>query len=498
MKRGDSAAWRALLSGELARFEAQLAQFADPTRPAPREIAALDRAIAQARPEAESTEELRRLRVVLLEAADVAKRAERKFGAGAAFRATRALVEQASSARVADYKAARLARAGVVAVIDACCGAGGDTRAFAARFGAASVLAVDRDPLAALFARVNAGCEVLVSELDACLDDVRAQRVGAAGPLCLHLDPARRDGDGGRGAALRELEPSFARCLASVGRQLASRPEDVAMIKLSPAADFDEVAARIRDASGRELPSALPWELEWVAEEHGLVQAIVCIGARLVASARAGHGNGHGHGQGRGNEARALRRATRLAPDFESSIADARADAGGAMFEESRHRGEVAELVEPGDFLLRPDPVLERARLFRACVAGRDAGADAVEIRELHPGLGLYCAASSARFEAAGERAPWRNEAHRVVASMPWRARAVKQFLKARGAVIVELRTRGAAADVERARVGLPLDASRRGSPGAYVLWILRFSKRRVAILTESTSERWTLVGLAS
>src|SRR5690242_15415457 len=101
---------------------------------------------------------------------ELRRRATGKFGpaAGEMF-FTRAGLEQATRAVVADRRAARLAAAGVRSMADLGCGVGSDALA-AARAGIA-VYAVDTDPLTAAVAAANAGAAGLADRITvACAD----------------------------------------------------------------------------------------------------------------------------------------------------------------------------------------------------------------------------------------------------------------------------------------------------------------------------------------
>jgi SAM-dependent methyltransferase len=82
------------------------------------------------------------------------QRAVKKFGnAAATMYFTPTGLEQATGTRVADHRAARIAAAAPAAVLDACCGVGGDLIALGSA--GLTVAAVDRDPLHVSVARAN-------------------------------------------------------------------------------------------------------------------------------------------------------------------------------------------------------------------------------------------------------------------------------------------------------------------------------------------------------
>jgi SAM-dependent methyltransferase len=126
---------------------------------------------------------------------DLRRRAESKFGpAAASMFFTRAGLEQATRAVVADRRARRLAAAGVRSMADLGCGLGSDALA-AARAGI-SVYAVDADPVTAEMATANvaaAGLNDLVRVECADATTVRVEDYDA-----VFADPARRRAGGGR------------------------------------------------------------------------------------------------------------------------------------------------------------------------------------------------------------------------------------------------------------------------------------------------------------
>lgn len=114
-----------------------------------------------------------------------------KFGAGAAtLYATHDALQQATRARVAAHRAARLATAGVTSVLDLGCGIGGDLLA-CARAGM-RVTGVESDPVRAAMARANLAAAGLVGDVLT----VDASTVDRAGHDVVFCDPARRDGRG--------------------------------------------------------------------------------------------------------------------------------------------------------------------------------------------------------------------------------------------------------------------------------------------------------------
>ena len=111
--------------------------------------------------------------------------------------------EQATSSVVARWKAVRFGKS---PVIDLCCGVGGDSMALADR---GPCRGVDRDPVRAFMASVNAGIDGIVGS---------AEEIDV-GDALVHIDPARRDESTGRRHwRLEDLSPVPDVIRAIVGR----------------------------------------------------------------------------------------------------------------------------------------------------------------------------------------------------------------------------------------------------------------------------------------
>ncbi len=155
-------------------------------------------------------------------------------------------IEQASSAVVAGWKAARF---GAAPVLDLCCGIGGDTMALAAR---GPCTGVDLDPVRGFMAARNAGVEVRI-------EPVESTRLDH--PL-VHLDPARRDESSGRRRRrLEDLSPPLERIQRIVGEV------EGAAVKLGPG--LPRPFARLHDRQSISI----------VAEGGRLVQAVIWTGS---------------------------------------------------------------------------------------------------------------------------------------------------------------------------------------------------------------------------
>lgn len=189
-----------------------------------------------------------------IEIAQARTRAERKFpGLAGHLLADRTGIEQATSLRVARYKAARLASTGTP-LCDLGSGIGAD--AIALREHEGDVVAIDRDPARAFMTAHNARVSTAVAD---------AAHVAVHGST-IHLDPARR-AEGKRVWRLEDLAPSP----DVVQRRLAESHAGV--IKLGPGADL----------------GSLPFEgeREIVSEEGRLVALHVWTGAQATDLRRA-------------------------------------------------------------------------------------------------------------------------------------------------------------------------------------------------------------------
>ncbi|HEV8568645.1 MAG TPA: class I SAM-dependent methyltransferase [Actinoplanes sp.] len=204
------------------------------------------------------------LAAAALTQASLRRRAAAKFGAAAArMFFTRAGLEQATRAVVADRRAARLAAAGVTTLADLGCGLGSDALA-AARQGI-HVYAVDADPLTAAVAAANVsalGLDDVVTV--ACAD---AATVGVEEFDAVFADPARRRAGGGRVFDPRSYSPSW--------EFIAALPARVprTVLKLAPGIDH------------ALLPPGA--EGEWVSVDGDLVEAAFWCGPLATAPRRA-------------------------------------------------------------------------------------------------------------------------------------------------------------------------------------------------------------------
>ncbi|MEV4274762.1 class I SAM-dependent methyltransferase [Actinoplanes xinjiangensis] len=253
------------------------------------------------------------LSAAALTQASLRGRAAMKFGPDAAgMFFTRAGLEQATRAVVADRRAARLAAAGVRTLADLGCGLGSDALA-AARHGI-TVYAVDADPVTAAMAAANAEAAGLADRITvACADatTVPVERYDA-----VFADPARRQVGRGRVFDPKAYSPPW----DFIAGLPARTPRTV--LKLAPGIDH---ALLPPDAEG-----------EWVSVGGDLVEAAFWCGPL----------------------AEVPRRATLLGPD---------AGLVGAG-------NKSAEVGPVGAWIYDPDPAVVRSHLvaeFAASVGGR-------------------------------------------------------------------------------------------------------------------------------
>jgi SAM-dependent methyltransferase len=204
------------------------------------------------------------LAAAALTQASLRERAAMKFGQDAAgMFFTRAGLEQATRAVVADRRAARLVAAGVGTLADLGCGLGSDALA-AARHGI-SVHAVDADPTTAAMAAANAEAAGLADRITVeCADatSVPVERYDA-----VFADPARRQAGRGRVFDPKAYSPPW--------DFIAGLPERVprTVLKLAPGIDH------------ALLPPGA--EGEWVSVGGDLVEAAFWCGPLAEVPRRA-------------------------------------------------------------------------------------------------------------------------------------------------------------------------------------------------------------------
>ncbi|MDB4876203.1 MAG: hypothetical protein JWM41_2649 [Gemmatimonadetes bacterium] len=223
-------------------------------------------------------------------------RARSKFTHADRMYFTQAGLEQASSERMARHHAERYAPFDLVA--DLCTGIGGDLIGLA---DGRAAIAVDKDPVHAHMALLNAAANGVGERVTSVCADVRDVRLDDVGAV--FVDPARRSSD--RRFAAGTSEPSLDWCFALADRGVAMG------IKAAPGLPTELVPAG--------------WELEFVSEHRDLKESVLWSPALATTQ----------------------RRAT-LLPERLTLVEQA---------------GASLPVQAPGTFLLDPDPAVTRAGL---------------------------------------------------------------------------------------------------------------------------------------
>lgn len=369
---------------------------------------------------------------------DLRRRATAKFGpAAAGMFFTRAGLEQATRAIVADRRARRLVAAGVKTMADLGCGLGSDALA-AARAGIL-VYAVDADPETAAVAAANVAALGLADRIK--VDCADATTVRVEDYDAVFADPARRRAGRGRVFDPRSYSPPWDFVAALADRV----PRTV--LKLAPGIDHDLLP-----------PGA---EGEWVSVGGDLVEAAFWCGPL----------------------ARAPRRATLLpgAPRPGGPVATGPGEAvatglGGAMATEPGEAvatGPAAELTGTGiaqaptgpvgNYLYDPDPAVVRSHLvaeFAAAIGGRLADPDIAYVYTDEP--------ADTRF---GRRLE-------ITDVLPFSLKRLRALLRERGVGRLEIRKRGSALEPDQLRRDLRL-----AGPAAASLVLTRVAGAPIAIL---------------
>ena len=329
--------------------------------------------------------------------------------------------EMASGSLAAAHKAARFARTAPGARVWDLCAGIGADAAALGRAGL-DVVAVDRDPLRAWMAARNAGCPVRTDDVEALLAS------GDLGEGIFHLDPSRRD-DAGRRIRYDLLTPgpAFIEALCD-GRTGA--------VKLPPGIN----RGLSRSSGGGTIEAdPPPGEIEYLSERGRMTQAVLWTGELACHDVSA----------------------TMLRPGRDAASISGEPD--------GEHACPWAD-VEDSAWIHTADPCVERAGLLHLLCARAGVGL-------AHPGTGLLC---------AGERSgdPMLS-AFRVRAVMPWRREKVRDWLRAHDGGVVEIKTRGKAADTDQEQKAL------RGTGATpFTVFVIRFGQAVRAIVTERVPAR--------
>lgn len=245
------------------------------------------------------------------------------------------------------------------------------------------VVPIDLDPVRAWMAQRNSGRRAVVGDI--------ATASRPDGPF--HIDPARRDAAGRRAWAMEDLDPPV-----GTWRSIVRENEWGGAVKLGPGLNFAEWAERFPES-----------QVEVISENGTLVQAVAWFGALRWYKASA-------------TRVATLARGTPEHPEAPLSLAG--------------HPSEPLPMRTPeflaGRHLYEPDDSVERAELLGTLC-------EQVGAPMLHPRVGLLT--SDARIES-----PWLT-AFEVLEEMAWNEKRVKGVLEARGAGIVEVKTRGGVVD---------------------------------------------------
>ncbi|XVV13532.1 THUMP-like domain-containing protein [Actinoplanes sp. CA-131856] len=333
---------------------------------------------------------------------ELRRRAVAKFGADAASMFfTRAGLEQATRAVVAERRARRLAEAGVRTLADLGCGLGADALA-AARSGI-SVYAVEADPETAAMAAANA--EIL--GLDVRVECADATSVAVEKYDAVFADPARRKAGRGRVFDPKSYSPPW--------DFIASLPDRVprTVLKLAPGIDHDLLP-----------PGA---EGEWTSVDGDLVEAAFWCGPL----------------------AEVPRRATLLREKSDKSVGTESGGARVGVSELTGSGGEKAPVGAVGAFLYDPDGAVVRSHLVAELAAGIGGRLGDPEIAYLYTD------------EAVDTPFARRLEVTDVMAFSLKRLRAL---LRERGVGRIEIRKRGSALEPEQLRKDLRLSGPNAAS----------------------------------
>jgi SAM-dependent methyltransferase len=167
----------------------------------------------------------------VVEMARLRVKAVDKFGDSAArMFFTRDALEQASDPHVRRWRASRVAP--MQRVIDACCGIGADSLAYAAA--GADVLGLDIDPVRVEMARHNAVQLELPARFDVSDVTIDPRLIHAGDTDLIFFDPARRNAEGGRIFDVEQYQPPLS-------TMLKWGDPGLILVKLSPGVQLDQL-----------------------------------------------------------------------------------------------------------------------------------------------------------------------------------------------------------------------------------------------------------------
>ena len=174
----------------------------------------------------------------------------------------REALEQASSGPLARYHAQYFIDAGVESIVDACCGVGSDTLAFA-RAGM-RVTSYEIDPVRALFAERNVAVAGYSESVRVCCDDGTRHLTDGDG---LWLDPARRNG------TRRIVDPD-------------EYLPPVSILKSLPPHELRAIGVKMASAVNHGIAAAHNAALEFVSEDGECKEALLWLNRRSEHDSR--------------------------------------------------------------------------------------------------------------------------------------------------------------------------------------------------------------------
>jgi SAM-dependent methyltransferase len=199
-----------------------------------------------------------------LELARLRKKAVAKFGDDAArMYFTREALEQASAPSICNWRAVTFVTREDLRVVDACCGIGADSLAFA-RAGA-QVIGLDIDPLRVEMARLNASALGIVNARFE-VADVRAFDSLPDADL-IFFDPGRRDRSGRRVFDVEDYKPPLSTIRAWRAGQI--------VVKISPGVEIAQLTQYLDEGA----------RVSFVSADGDLKEALLVLGGRLVGAA---------------------------------------------------------------------------------------------------------------------------------------------------------------------------------------------------------------------
>jgi SAM-dependent methyltransferase len=367
------------------------------------------------------------LAAAALTQAELRRRAASKFGPAAdQMFFTRAGLEQATRAVVADRRAARLRAAGVRALADLGCGLGADALA-AARAGI-TVYAVEADPLTAALAAANAEAAGLAGLVTVrCADATAVDLDQLGGADAVFCDPARRRAGTGR----RVFDPASYSPPWDFVLSLAERvPRTV--LKVAPGIDHALLP-----------PDA---EAEWVSVGGDLVEATIWCGPLAEVPRRAtvlpagpAEATGPTGPAGSVGSASAIGSANATSAIGSANAASAVGSVGAELVGSGAVEAAVGAVRR---YLYDPDGAVVRAHLVAEF-------ADIVGGNLADPGI-AYVYADAAVASPFGR-------CLEVLETLPFSLKRLRALLRERGVGRVEILKRGSAVDPERLRRDLRL-----------------------------------------